>query len=530
MPGPSLEALRARAEQLVQAEQWDAAADALSQIVRRDVEDAWPYATLGGLLHRAGDTDRAIALYESALERDPFQQAAILNLLKPLMERCDWSGVRVLRELLDQLRSQGAEWRDFINPFNAVVLPLSRADQKDVSGFHARRIQESVGGQRVERGPRRADGRARIGYLSADFHNHATAHLTASMYGLHDRTRFEVYAYSIDPDVEDHYRRRIRESCDQFVDLSGLSDHDAAQRIARDGVDILVDLKGYTRGDRARILSYRPAPIQVHYLGYPGPLAAPFIDYSICDGVVVPPAHGSAYPEALVRLSPCYQINDSRQPIDPNVPTRTDCGLPGGAVVLCAFSQSYKIEPLVFDVWMRVLRELPAAVLWLLVPDATARVNLVRESEARGVAASRLVFGRFEPKARHLARIGVADLGLDTFFCNGHTTCSDMLWAGVPILTCPAEAFAGRVGASVVAAGGLRELVVPSLERYAELAIELCREPARIRGLKQRLQEVRSTCALFDTGRTTRQLESAYEHMCGRARAGLVPESFNIEK
>lgn len=526
---PSNEQLRARAQQFLQAEQWDAAADALSELVQRDVEDAWPYATLGSLLHRAGNPDRALDLYHAALERDPFQQSAIHNLPKLLLEMCDWSGVRALRERLERLRDQGTEWREFISPFNAVILPLSRSDQAQVSGFHARRIQASVNGKTVERADRHSHNRVRVGYLSADFHNHATAHLTASMYGLHDRDRFEVFGYSIGPDIEDAYRKRVREGCDQFVDLSRLADYEAARRIADDAVDVLVDLKGYTRGDRSRILAYRPAPTQVHYLGFPGPLAAPFIDYAICDAVVVPPSHESDYPEAIVRLEPCYQINDCTQPLVFNGLSRADHGLPEGTTVLCSFSQNYKIEPIVFDVWMRVLRALPETVLWLLGGNRTARAALLREADERGVAPQRIVFADFQPRAQHLARIALADLALDTFYYNGHTTCSDTLWAGVPMVTCPADAFAGRVGASVVAAAGLSELVTPDLDRYASLAIELCRDPGRIIALKQRLRQSRPTCALFDTRRTTRQLERAYEHMVERSRAGLPPGSFSVE-
>jgi predicted O-linked N-acetylglucosamine transferase (SPINDLY family) len=526
-PAPSIEGLRKQADAFVRAQQWDAAADALSELVSRGVEDAWPYATLGSLAHRAGDGERAVELYYAALERDPFQKAAIFNLPKLLMERCDWTGVRALRERLDRLRGRGTEWRDFVSPFNAVILPLSRGEQAQVSGFHARRIQASVNGETVVRGQRGSRDRIRVGYLSGDFHDHATAHLTAGMYGLHDRGRFEVFAYSIGPDVEDPYRARVREGCDEFVDLSRMSDHEAARRIGNDAIDVLVDLKGYTQGDRPRILAYRPAPTQVHYLGYPGPLAAPFIDYAICDAVVVPPSHESDYPEALVRLEPCYQVNDGSQPPVLGETSRSEHGLPEGATVLCSFSQNYKIEPVVFEAWMRVLRELPGSVLWLLCGNRTAQAAIQREAQNRGVAPQRIVFADFRPRQQHLERIALADLALDTYFYNGHTTCSDTLWAGVPIVTCPGDAFAARVGASVVSAAGLPELVTTDLDRYATLAIELCREPGRVAALRRKLQQTRSTCALFDTPRTTRQLERAYEQMFERNLAGLPPSSFN---
>jgi len=527
-PAPSVEELRKRADMFVRAQRWDAAADALSELVSRDVEDAWPYATLGSLLHREGNGERAAELYQAALERDPFQKAAIFNLPKLLMERCDWEGVRALRERLDRLRGRGTEWRDYISPFNAVILPLCRSDQARVSEFHARGVQASVKGETVVRAERGARDRIRVGYLSADFHDHATAHLTAGMYGLHDRTRFEVFAYSIGPQADDPYRTRIREGCDEFIDLSGLGDYEAACRIAQDSIDVLLDLKGYTQGDRPRILAYRPAPVQAHYLGFPGVIAAPFIDYAICDAVVVPPSHEPDYPEAIVRLDPCYQVNDGGQPQVLGEASRAEHGLPEGAIVLCSFSQAYKIEPAAYDAWMRVLREIPQAVLWLLCGNRSARAALLREAEQRGVSPQRILFADFRPRRQHLERIALADLALDTYFYNGHTTCSDTLWAGVPVVTTPGEAFAARVGASVVAAAGLPELVAPDLDRYAALAIELCRDPGRLAALKGRLRDTRSTCALFDTRRTTGQLERAYEQMFERNLAGLPPGSFNV--
>jgi predicted O-linked N-acetylglucosamine transferase (SPINDLY family) len=514
----------------VRSERWDLAASAFDDLVTREPADASLRATLAAVLHKAGRVDEAIAHYWRLLEDDPANPVALFNLPKPLLERCDWDGVRRVRELLERVRlaaHPGADWRAMVDPFVGLALPLSRADQREVCAFHAARIVQSVGDARAEPTPRTRGGRLRIGYLSGDFRDHAIGHLSAGMYARHDRERVEVHAYSVGPDAEDEYRRRIRDGCDRFTSLHGLSDEAAARTIARDGVDILVDLQGYTRGDRMRILSYRPAPLQVHYLGFPGPLAAPFVDYLVCDRTIVPPEHAADYPERLAYIGPCYQMNDADQRIAPGRPSRADCGLPESGVVLCSFSQCYKFEPVMFAVWMRILARVPGSVLWLYARENAARERLRRAAASHGIAPERLVFAEMLPKERHLARLQLADLALDTLYYNGHTTASDTIWAGVPVITCAGETFAARVGASIAAAADLAALAVPTLQAYEELAVELASQPAALAALKDRTGRARSSCALFDTARTVRALENAYQRMWARHQMGLPPETFD---
>jgi protein O-GlcNAc transferase len=303
--------------------------------------------------------------------------------------------------------------------------------------------------------PPRAKERIRLGYLSANFHAHPVASLIAGLIEHHDRGRFEVIAYGFDTDDGSAMRCRLVAAFDRFVDISQRPDRDAARLIHADAVDILVDLHGYTPDCRAKILAYRPAPIQVNYLGYPGTMGADFIDYIIADRVVLPPEDQAFFSEQVVYLPDCYQPNDDRREIAERTPTRGECGLPERDFVFCCFNNNYKITPDFFDIWMRLLRSVPDSVLWLYEANLLVKANLAREAEARGVAPGRLVFAPKLGPAEHLARQRLADLFLDTLPYNAHTTASDALWVGLPVLTCTGNTFAGRVATSLLRAIGL---------------------------------------------------------------------------
>ena len=285
------------------------------------------------------------------------------------------------------------------------------------------------------------------------------------------------------------------------------------ERIAADGVDILVDLKGYTQDARTQILAFRPAPIQVNYLGYPGTMGAPFMDYILVDDFVVPPDQQPFFTEKLVHLPGCYQVNDSQREISPQTPSRAECGLPEKGFVFCCFNNSYKITPEMFDVWMGLLKAVPGSVLWLLEGNRFVPANLCREAEARGVAAERLVFAPRKPLPEHLARHRLADLFLDTFPVNAHTTASDALWAGCPVLTLAGETFVSRVAGSLLRTVGLPELVTTSLEDYQAMALRLARDPELLAHVRARLEANRKNCPLFDGGQFARNLEKAYATM-----------------
>jgi predicted O-linked N-acetylglucosamine transferase (SPINDLY family) len=372
--------------------------------------------------------------------------------------------------------------------------------------------------------------RIRVAYLSADFHAHATAYLMAGVLEQHDRSRFEVYAVSFRKSDGSEMRARVENACEHFIDVCDMSDREVAVLLRAHRIDIAIDLKGFTRDARTGILAFRPAPIQVNYLGYPCTMGAGYIDYLIADEIVVPKDEHPNYSEKIVYLPDTYQCNDSKRTIAGVVPSRSDAGLPETGFVFCSFNNNYKIAPQIFDIWMRLLKETEGSVLWLLESNPAAARNLRREAEARGVARERLIFAPWcANQADHLARISLGDLFLDTLPCCAHTTASDALWAGVPVLTCTGNTFAGRVAASLLNAVGLPEMVTHSLAEYEARALRLARDPAAMTELKAKLARNRTTYPLFDTVRFTRHMEAAYTRMWERYASGHPPAGFAVE-
>jgi predicted O-linked N-acetylglucosamine transferase (SPINDLY family) len=368
--------------------------------------------------------------------------------------------------------------------------------------------------------------RIKVGYLSADFHEHATAYLIAELIEKHDRQRFAVLGYSYGPDDSSPMRKRLVRAFDRFADLRNTSFVEASRRIAADGVDILVDLKGHTWRARTEIMALRPAAIQVGYLGYPGTMAAPFIDYALVDDFVAPRDQEPFYSEKLVYLPGCYQVNDSTREIAARLPTRSECGLPEKGFVFCCFNNNYKITPQMFDVWMRLLLATPESVLWLLAANPVAVANLQNEAEQRGVSRRRLLFAPRCPLPEHLARHRLADLFLDTFPYNAHTTASDALWAGCPLVTIAGETFASRVAGSLLRTIGLPELITTNLHDYEQLALGLAREEKLLADLRGKLQTQRLASGLFDGTRFARRVEHAFEEMYRNYAAGREPSTF----
>ncbi len=366
-----------------------------------------------------------------------------------------------------------------------------------------------------------AKRKIRLGYLSCDFHEHATSLLLVELFESHDRERFEVFAYSYGPDDGKGMRERLKQCFDRFIDIQHLSTGEAAQTIHGDQVDILIDLKGYTRATRTAILTFRPAPIQVNYLGYPGTLGGDFCDYIITDPFLTPPASAADYSEAFAYLPQTYQPRGRRNPVGPR-PTRSEAGLAEQGFVFCCFNQAYKITPDVFDIWCRLLLNVPGSLLWLL-HSALAEGNLRNEACLRGVAPDRLVFAEDKPQAEHLARLALADLVLDTLPYNAHTTASDALWVGVPLVTCAGETFASRVAGSLLHAVGLPELIAGDLEAYYDLAFGLATSQEQLCRIKRKLAASRLTAPLFDIDTYTQHLESLYESMWWRYRSGQKP-------
>jgi protein O-GlcNAc transferase len=442
---------------------------------------------------------------------------------------CDWDG---LSEVISVLRDQVTLAKAVTLPFHAILTLTSPHEQllcaKARTAFEFPRSDAARSAPDRYAHHRYAHDRIRLAYVSADFHEHATAHLMAGLIEHHDRSRFETIGVSFGPDDGSEMQRRIRGAFERFLDVRGRSDVEAAKLIRALEVDIAVDLKGYTGDCRPGILASRPAPLQVGFLGYPGTMGADFIDYIIADRWVIPPDHRRFYAEQVVYLPDTYQCNDDKRRIASAAPTRIEAGLPAHGLVFCSFNHTFKIMPEVFDVWMRLLKRVEGSVLWQLADQPVARRNLRAEAERRGVAPDRIVFADRVPPDRHLARHGLADLFLDTLPCCAHTTASDALWAGLPLLACLGSTFTGRVAASLLHAIGLPELVTTSLDEYEAVAVKLASEPALLGALKAKLVAHRDTHALFDTARFCRGIEAAYVTMQERHRRGEAPEGFAV--
>ncbi|RKT44475.1 putative O-linked N-acetylglucosamine transferase (SPINDLY family) [Thiocapsa rosea] len=489
------------------------------------------YLLVAEMLHEIGRRREAMDVLERSRARfgeRPRQWSGAM--LKNQRQLCDWRGWEDRVPALVQ-RLRGSD-PDAVGSFESLSLPgLAPADLLAVARAYGERFRSWM-----ERGPlssatagRDLGGRRlRIGYLSGDFHEHATAYLTASVFEMHDRDRFEVFAYSIGPADRSAMRLRLMAAFEHFEDIRNLGHLDAARRIAADGIDILVDLKGYTRDARPEILALRPAPIQVNWLGFPGSMGVPFVDYLIVDPVVVPPEEALCYEEALAYLPDSYQPTDPRRKVAPAV-SRSEACLPDDCFVFCCFNNPFKLNPEVFGVWCGLLRDVPNSVLWLYADDDDVRANLSREVAARGLSVERLIFAGKMPQAEHMARVALADLFLDTWPYNAHTTASDALWAGVPVLTCMGGTFPSRVAASVLSAAGVKELITADPGEYRALALRLARSPEILAGFRMRLSAARAVAALFDPARFTNSLEDLYGRMWARHAEGLRPELLAFE-
>jgi protein O-GlcNAc transferase len=469
--------------------------------------------------------DEALADWSKTLALNPEQPGVAAACLRIRQHHCDWAGFEAAYEAARSSVRSG----EIVAPFMFVAIPSTPPEQLQCARAWIESNFRSVGTP-VRRGERHDHDRIRVAYLSADFHQHATAQLMAGVFEHHDRSRFEVRAISVGPNDHSDMRRRIEAAFERFVDAQPDGDDQVADMIRTLEVDILVDLKGYTQNARTGIFAKRPSPIQVNYLGFPGTLGAGFIDYIVADRDVIPEHEFDCYAEKIVWLPDSYQANDRYRAIADTPPVRTEHGLPETAFVFCCFNDTYKITPAVFSCWMRILLAVENSVLWLFEENATAAGNLRREAAARGVAPERLVFARRLPNAEHLARHRCADLCLDTLPYGAHTTASDALWTGLPVVTCRGETFAGRVGASLLNAIGLPELVTTTASEYELLAIGLARDPARLATLKAKLASHRLTTPLFDTAQFTRNLEAAYAVMMERYRAGLPPDHIRLKR
>jgi len=524
------------------------------------------YQNLGRVHGLCRESRAAIDCFQRALQYNPKSTAVLLSVAEAELRIGRYTDAashyaaglaiapndaRFLTGLL-HARRHVADWRDDDRLLRDLIGVIERGDASgspftllslwDEPALHLKCSRQYAARQGVHLTPadpytrlaKQPEHKLRVAYVSNDFRHHATAALAAGLFENHDRESFETFAFSWEGD-DSPLGRRLRATFDHFIDITATSDEDAARLIREAGIDIAVDLKGYTGGLRCGILAGRPAPIQVAFLGYPGTMGAHWIDYIVADHVVIPPDAEPHYSEKIVFLPDCYQVNDSKRERRAAAPARAGFGLPDSGFVFACFNSTHKIAPGAFKVWMRLLDRIPSSVLWLYRQGDDreghiAAQNLRREAERHGVAADRLMFAPFAPMDEHLCRLQCADLFLDTWPYSAHTTASDSLWVGVPVLTWPGRSFQARVAASLLAAVRLPELVATSVADYEAIAFHLATNPSAYTSVRSRLNDARTSAALFDTARFTRNLEAAYKMMWSQYIAGGPPESIDLAR
>ncbi|MDM0073661.1 tetratricopeptide repeat protein [Variovorax sp. J2P1-59] len=518
-----------------QVETWTDRGDALAELGREpEALDSYDRALkldpdhAPAWLHRANTLlslrrhAEALESYEKASRLAPDTDYLRGYLLHLRMHVCRWDG---WAGQVNDLLARVTAGERASTPFTLMAAPAPPAALLQC----ARTFAEDHYPARGDAVFSRPDGhrKIRVAYFSADFRNHATSQLMVRLFECQDRNRFEWFAFSLTRSRDD-MSERVAGAFDHFVDVSSRSDADVAAMARAEGIDIAVDLHGFTQGYRPNIFAHRAAPIQVNFLGFPGSMGCDYIDYILADATLIHPDEYGHYAEKVVTLPGSYQPNDNTKAISPSAPTRESLNLPAGAFVFACFNNNYKITPDVFDVWMRLLLAVPGSVLWLLKCNDHARTALEAEARQRGVDPARIVWAEHSALPDHLARHAHADLFLDTFHYGAHTTCSDALWSGLPVLTLEGPTFASRVSASLLRAAGLPELVTGSVEQYEAAAKSLAESPQRLAGLRARLQAQRAEMPLFDSPRFARGIEAAFEAMWERWRNGLPPDHISI--
>jgi len=513
--------------------EWAMSLDHYHRATELDANRADTWTGLGNAQENLGQSEDALASYRRAVDAEPGNAGALGSLCFKLMGACAWQELTPLRANLDELNRQADEQgaRSGENPFTS----LSRSPELEANFQIARswsqQVEQAIAGINVDfshQARRQQKPVLIIGYLSSDFRNHVIGHLSHAMFALHDRGAFKVIGYSSGVDDGSDYRRAIQDGCDEFIDIREMSSIDAAKRIAEDEVDILVDLNGFTVGSRLEIAAMRPAPIQLHYMGYPGTVGAGFFDYIVLDDMVLDPDEEAFFAEKIVYLPPYYYVNNPRPEPSATPQARSDFGLPDEGFVFCSFNKANKIEPVLFECWMDLLKETPGSVLWLIDDNPVATENLKREAAAQDVDPDRLVFAARVPKDQHLARHRLADLGLDTRIYNGGVTTWDALAAGLPVITIRGGHVPSRATSSMLTAVGLERLITTDIGAYKALALNLAGNAEELNGLRSALAENAKSSALFSIETSVHHLERAYQTIWENYAAGKEPQSVHI--
>ena len=483
-----------------------------------------PWFNKGKTLSELGQYQGALAAYSQAYKIKPQENFLLGILLHHKMLICEWAG---LDELYHEIHLGLLAGNKVAEPFGLMAFSESERDLQlcaeiFAADFYPRQTLPA------EKNQKKQQLKIRIGYLCGEFREQATSILMTGLYENHDRAKFEIIAFDNGVADSSEIRARIEDAFDQIIDIRNLPDLDVAQLIKQMDIDILVNLNGYFGKGRQGIFAYKPSPIQVNFLGFPGTLGAPYIDYLVADPVVIPPTSKQFYDEKIAYLPNSYQVNDAKRKIANRKFSRTELGLPEAGFVYCCFNNNYKITPPIFTAWMNILRAVKGSVLWLLADNLVAKENLCNAAKAQGIDPARLIFANRLPLAEHLARHQQADLFLDTSPCNAHTTASDALWAGLPLLTKQGSTFPGRVSASLLQAIGLPELIADTQSAYETLAIEYGNSPEKIQKIKQKLLVNKINLPLFNTQLFAAQLEDVFSKMIEQARANLSPADIGI--
>jgi predicted O-linked N-acetylglucosamine transferase (SPINDLY family) len=500
------EALSNRANSFFYLKEYDKALEGYAKAILLKPDYAEALHNRGNLYRELKLYELAMADYDLALTIKPDYEYLKGVHFATKMNICDWSNLeddwKAVCEDIERSKKT-------IAPFMVIPISDSADLQRKVAELWVK-DKHPTKPMPIFKSKYQKDQKIRVGYFSADFHEHATMYLMAQLFELHDRSKFEIIGFSFGPDKQDSMRQRAVAAFDQFYDVRSKTEKEIAQMSRDLGVDIAIDLKGFTLDARTGVFAYRAAPIQVNYLGYPGTMGAEFMDYIIADRMIIPEHLKGKYSEKVLYLPDCYQVNDQTRQIAKTAYSRQLLGLPENAFIYCSFNANYKITPDVFDSWMKILHHVDGSVLWLLEDNAKAATNLKNEAQKRGINPKRIIFAQQALLSEHLARQQVADLFLDAWPCNAHTTTSDALWAGLPVLTFPGESFASRVAASLITAIGLPEMIMSSTEEYENTAIYYGQNSKELLDLKERLKANRLSSSLFDSKRFTANIESLY--------------------
>ncbi len=537
----------------------DKALAAIDEALRLNPIEPNAARTKGNILRRMWRLEPALECYRRAIEIDPGDHAAlrntggVLQMLKRYSEAAEAyrselrickdfdlaHRAKVLTQLITCLRHMGAVEdaselenseevcaalrQGFIEPFLALMI----TDDPGLQQVCARQAAPSPTSVFAANAQVRANERIRVGFLSGDFYEHPTAQLTAEMFEVHDRSSFELFAYSTGPDDGSQLRRRIMNAFEHFTDARRLSDIEVARAIAADRIDILIDMGGHTSGSRLGIVAHKPAPVVAHYLGYPGTLGSRAVDYYIADAVIAPTFFDRYFDESVVRLPGSYQVSDSHR-VRPKR-DKSILGIPSTTFVFCAFHGVLKLSKECLAAYLEILRQTPDAVLWLLADEAVQR-NLIAFAQQNDVDPSRLLFAPRTGREEYFQRLAASDLFLDSWPCGAHTTAGEALWVGCPVLTKLGSSLAGRVAASLLTSVGLPELIVSDRASFIRTAVDLASNRVRLSNLRAKLAANALNAPLFDTRRTTRHLERAFKVMIERHRRGEAPSSLTVEE